>query len=215
MERKRKYEDKAYTFMKKRIEKGEWKPGRQLKELEIARLVDSSRTPVRKAFVRLEAEGLVSIVPRKGVFVISSKLGLKEIKDRLYTLEALFQHILFTLEQSETVIDGSTLEGSLQKMKATVESSSLQFEVSEVDFWEAVFSHHENDYLNDLVLKTLSQLQQAEPVMKKIVIGSRPTKYTHYQLIKEKIEAGDYVYARREVRILLNQLMINVIQGID
>ncbi|MCC5889157.1 MAG: GntR family transcriptional regulator [Alkalibacterium sp.] len=215
MERKRKYEDKAYSYMKKRIENGEWKTGRQLKELEVAELVDSSRTPVRKAFARLEVEGLVSVIPRKGVFVASSNLGLKDIKDRLYTLEALFQHILFTLEQSEAVINGVVLETSLHQMKTSLEHSSAQFEASEIHFWEAVFSYHDNGYLNELVLKTLRQLQQVEPDMEKILIGSRQTKYTHYQLIKEKIESGDYVYARREIRILLNQLLINMIQGID
>lgn len=215
MDRKRKYEDKAYSFIKKNIENGEWKPGRQLKELEVAQLVDSSRTPVRKAFVRLESEGLVSIVPRKGVFVVSTELGLKEIKDRLYTLEALFQHILFTLEQSEADIHGLDLEMSLREMENSIKESSTQFETSEIHFWEGVFSYHENDYLNELVLKTLRQLQQVEPGMAKILTGSRQTKFIHYKLIKMKIESGDYVYARREIRILLNQLLINVIQGID
>lgn len=215
MKRKRKYEDKAYDYIKKNIENGEWKTGRQLKELEVAKLVDSSRTPVRKAFVRLESEGLVSIVPRKGVFVVSTELGLKAIKDRLYTLEALFQHILFTLEQSETDINGTNLEKSLSEMERSVRESSDQFEMGEIHFWEGVFSYHENNYLNELVLKTLRELQQVEPGMANILTGSRQTKFTHYQQIKMTIESGDYVYARREIRILLNQLLINVIQGID
>lgn len=215
MERKRKYEDKAYCFMKKHIENGEWKTGRQLKEQEIAHLVDSSRTPVRKAFVRLESEGLVSIVPRKGVFVASTKLGLKDIKDRLYTLEALFQHILFTLEQAETVVEGEPLENSLAQMKESIEGTSVEFEKSEIHFWESVFRYHENEYLNELVLSTLRQLQEAEADLKRILTLSRHTKYSHYKQIKAKIETGDFVYARRDIRILLNQLLINVIQGID
>lgn len=215
MERKRKYEDRAYNYIKKHIENGEWKPGRQLKELEIAQLVDSSRTPVRKAFVRLESEGLVSIVPRKGVFVTATKLGLKDIKDRLYTLEALFQHILFTLEQAEAVIDGEPLENILEQMKNSLEGVSVQFESSEIQFWESVFDYHENDYLNELVIRTLRQLQETEADLKRILTLSRQTKYTHYKQIKAKIETGDFVYARRDIRILLNQLLINVIQGID
>lgn len=215
MERKRKYEDKAYSFMKDRIATGNWQPGRQLKELEVAKLIDSSRTPVRKAFTRLEAEGLVSIVPRKGVFVISTELGLKAVKDRLYTLEVLFQHILFTLEQSEKTITCKELDISLKEMKEAIDQSVPKFEESESQFWEAVFLYHDNVYLNEMVLTTLSQLQQTEPEIKSILAASRLIKYTHYQRIKDKITSGDYVYARREIRILLNQLLINVIQGID
>lgn len=215
MERKKTYEDKAYLFMKKKIENGEWRTGRQLKELEVAHLVDISRTPVRKAFLRLEKEGLVSIVPRKGVFVESIELGLKEIKDRLYTLETLLQHILFTLEQTEAVVSIEPLQRSLEQMQKNLDADSSQFEVSEVQFWESVFSYHENNYLNEIVLKTLRQLQEAEVDYKKIFILSRKTKYTSYQQIKNKIETSNYVYARRDIRILLNQLLINIIQGLD
>lgn len=44
-------------------------PNQLLPVNEVARCLDISKTPVREAFIRLEEEGLVNIVPKKGTFV--------------------------------------------------------------------------------------------------------------------------------------------------
>ena len=48
---------------------GKWEPGMKLNELELQKLFGTSRAPIREAFRRLEAEGLVEIRPRKGVYI--------------------------------------------------------------------------------------------------------------------------------------------------
>lgn len=61
----------AYRFVKRHIA-GLPPEGRSfLTESEIARSAGTSRTPVREAFLRLEAEGFLQIVPGKGAFVPS------------------------------------------------------------------------------------------------------------------------------------------------
>lgn len=67
------------------IIKGEYQPGQQLKEEEIAMRLDISRPPVREAFKMLEAEGLVIRRPRRGVFV--SEMTRKDVWEA-YTLKA-------------------------------------------------------------------------------------------------------------------------------
>jgi len=57
------------SFVKEQIITGKFQPHQQIKEEEIASKFDISRPPVREAFSRLEAEGLVIKKPRKGVFV--------------------------------------------------------------------------------------------------------------------------------------------------
>lgn len=66
MARRRKVEEKAYDFIKNQITTSQWLEGRQIKELEIADVLEVSRTPIRNAFLRLEEEGFVSILPNKG-----------------------------------------------------------------------------------------------------------------------------------------------------
>ena len=61
--------DGVYQILKKRLSALKYRPGQSLQELEISTELNASRTPVRYAFSKLESEGLVEIIPRKGAFV--------------------------------------------------------------------------------------------------------------------------------------------------
>lgn len=62
-------QDVTYRFVKQRIAELPPGGGTFLTESEVARASGTSRTPVREAFLRLEAEGFLQIVPKKGAFV--------------------------------------------------------------------------------------------------------------------------------------------------
>ncbi len=66
--------EKAYRALWDRILSGEYQPGERLKERDICADLDVSRTPVREALRRLEAEGLVQIEPRRGGKVAELRL---------------------------------------------------------------------------------------------------------------------------------------------
>lgn len=51
------------------IQTGTLRPGAQIDEKALADAFESSRTPVREALLMLAAQGLVTIVPRAGMFV--------------------------------------------------------------------------------------------------------------------------------------------------
>lgn len=72
------------------IASGELSPGQQIREEEISNLLDISRPPVREAFKRLEAEGLVVARPRRGVFVpemtVKDAWEIYFLKASLYSL---------------------------------------------------------------------------------------------------------------------------------
>lgn len=61
--------DKAYTALREQIFSGTLAAGTRLKERVICCELDVSRTPVREALRRLEADGLVTIEPRRGAVV--------------------------------------------------------------------------------------------------------------------------------------------------
>jgi DNA-binding GntR family transcriptional regulator len=61
--------DHAYEAIKHRIITCVFKPGQELSEKAVARLLKIGRTPVHQAFDRLNTEGLVDVQPRKGVVV--------------------------------------------------------------------------------------------------------------------------------------------------
>lgn len=61
--------DRAYLEIKRRINRLEFRPGDYLNEALISRTLRIGRTPVHQALDRLMLEGLVQVIPRKGVVV--------------------------------------------------------------------------------------------------------------------------------------------------
>lgn len=63
--------DSVYASLKDEIERGVLSPGRHLVEEEIGARFEVSRTPIRNAMKRLQADGLVTIEANRGAFVAS------------------------------------------------------------------------------------------------------------------------------------------------
>lgn len=61
--------DKAYQTVRERIVRGIYPAGVRITEQEIAQAAGVSRTPVREALRRLQAEGLVEFIPNQGAIV--------------------------------------------------------------------------------------------------------------------------------------------------
>jgi DNA-binding GntR family transcriptional regulator len=61
----------AYHRLRDAIHEGSLKPGQRVMEVELAQWLNVSRTPVRDAIRRLEAEGMLAHEPRGGLVVAS------------------------------------------------------------------------------------------------------------------------------------------------
>jgi DNA-binding GntR family transcriptional regulator len=61
--------DRAYAEIKRRINCLAYAPGAYINEAQVGRELKLGRTPVHHALDRLRLEGLVSVIPRKGVIV--------------------------------------------------------------------------------------------------------------------------------------------------
>ncbi|CAA9486034.1 MAG: Transcriptional regulator, GntR family [uncultured Solirubrobacteraceae bacterium] len=70
--------DRAYRFAKERILDGRFPGGELISEGDVAAGVSLSRTPVREAFLRLEAEGLLRLYPKRGALVVPVSAGEME-----------------------------------------------------------------------------------------------------------------------------------------
>jgi DNA-binding GntR family transcriptional regulator len=96
--------DKIYEVVKKSIIYQEYKQGSRLVDQEIADLLGVSRTPVREAISRLAAEGLVSSIPRHGVFVTElSEKDIREIYEVRESLEVLAIRLAVALMSDEDI----------------------------------------------------------------------------------------------------------------
>ena len=84
--------DKAYALIEELIVTLQLAPGAVLSEVVLANRLSTGRTPVREALQRLSRDGLVNILPRRGVLVsemdLSAQLRLLEVRRELERLMA-------------------------------------------------------------------------------------------------------------------------------
>ena len=94
----RSFAEDAYLRLKAQILDNALPPGHRALEAELAETLGMSRTPVREALLRLQAEGLVRVEPRRGMVVLSiSPAEMAEIYDVLTALETMAAETLARL----------------------------------------------------------------------------------------------------------------------
>ncbi|WP_276950727.1 GntR family transcriptional regulator [Acetatifactor muris] len=79
--------DVVFNTLRQAILTGELKPGERLMEIHLADKLGVSRTPVREAIRRLELEGLVTMIPRRGAEV--ARITEKSMNDVLEVRRAM------------------------------------------------------------------------------------------------------------------------------
>lgn len=62
--------DRALDYVKAKVLTGEFAGGELISEGEVATALGMSRTPVREAFLQLEAAGLLRLYPKRGALVV-------------------------------------------------------------------------------------------------------------------------------------------------
>lgn len=111
---------KAYEALKQKILVGFFAPGQYLNEADIASALEIGRTPVHQSLQRLQLEGLVKIVPRKGVIIQSDSipqimevLNARMVIEPLLVQEAALRIEPSELEELESIVDRRTRDPSI------------------------------------------------------------------------------------------------------
>ena len=82
--------DVVFNTLRQAILRGELKPGERLMEIQLANKLGVSRTPIREAIRKLELEGLVLMIPRKGAEVAEiTEKNLRDVLEVRCALEEL------------------------------------------------------------------------------------------------------------------------------
>lgn len=79
--------DVVFNTLRQAILTGELKPGERLMEIHLANRLGVSRTPIREAIRKLELEGLVIMIPRRGAEV--AQITEKSMNDVLEVRRAM------------------------------------------------------------------------------------------------------------------------------
>ena len=67
--------DMAYTIIREKIVNCDYMPNQFMTETELTEMIGVSRTPIREAINKLEQEGLVQVLPKRGIMIKEITLG--------------------------------------------------------------------------------------------------------------------------------------------
>jgi len=138
--------DVIFETLRKAIVSGDIKPGERLMEVSLADQMGVSRTPVREAIRRLEAEGLVTMIPRKGTHV--SELSVKDIMDVLEVRTVLDKLATDLAAKRMQPAQLKSLESVHKQYISCVEKENMEGAVKkDVEFHDIIYSASGNPRL--------------------------------------------------------------------
>lgn len=145
--------ERVEAYIRESVYSGLFKPRQRLTEETLAKTLQCSRGPIREAILRLERDGLVETVPRRGTFIpdISAE-SIEVVFSMRGKLEGLCVRYM---RQSMTAAKEQTLTSILDEMKAaTKEENNERFLEADLQLHHTIWRFSEREPLQ----RTLSNV---------------------------------------------------------
>ena len=149
--------DVVFKTLRQAILKGELEPGERLMEIQRAERLGVSRTPIREAIRKLELEGLVLMIPRRGAEVAKiSEKNLRDVLEVRRSLEELAIDLACQRIQEEEL---ETLREAQKEFAAAIAAGDAM-EIAQTDekFHEIIYSGTGNQKLMQILSNLREQM---------------------------------------------------------
>lgn len=149
--------DVVFNTLRQAILKGELEPGERLMEIQLAERLGVSRTPIREAIRKLELEGLVLMIPRKGAEVAKiSEKSLRDVLEVRRSLEELAIELACSRMTEEDVLD---LEQAQETFRAAVrQGDAMTIAESDEHFHDIIYNGTGNSRLVQILNNLREQM---------------------------------------------------------
>lgn len=149
----------VFEAVREAIISGQLKPGERLMEIQLAEELGVSRTPVREAIRKLELEGFVLMLPRKGAYV--ANISMKDIVDVFEIRGALEGLAAQLAAERATEEDVERLERLLVEIGECIERNDVEGLVqADTRFHEVLFTSSRNGRLQQMLSLLREQIQR-------------------------------------------------------
>ena len=149
--------DVVFNTLRQAILRGELKPGERLMEIQLANKLGVSRTPIREAIRKLELEGLVLMIPRKGAEV--AEITEKNMRDVLEVRKALEELAVQLACDKITKEEIEEMKKAAEDFKKILKSKDIT-EIAEADvrFHDIIYMATDNQKLIQLLNNLREQM---------------------------------------------------------
>jgi len=186
----------AYERLRARIREGALPPGARVREAEVAGQLGISRTPVREALRRLEADGLLAFEPHCGMVVV--QLDHQSVMELYAMREALEGTAAGLAAQHASEAELANLRDRLDREAALLDDPRA-LAVHNAQFHQMLFRAAHNRYL----LKTANALRDSLALMRgttMAVPGRAGSAHDEHRALVEAIQSRQSGAAERTAR---------------
>jgi DNA-binding GntR family transcriptional regulator len=175
--------------LREAIVEGVLAPGSRLSEVQVAKQLNVSRTPMREAFAQLEREGLVTVLPRVGAFVRS--VTLRDVTE-IYKVRMALECLAVQLAAERiTALGRAQLDDVIGTMQASVTAQDPLAYVDALDrFYSIVMTLADNRTLQATHASLIGPVRR----LRRIAMargGRMRASFDQTVRIKEAIVSGD------------------------
>ena len=149
--------DVVFNTLRQAILRGELKPGERLMEIQLANKLGVSRTPIREAIRKLELEGLVLMIPRKGAEVAEiTEKSLRDVLEVRRALEELAVELVCEKITDEQIQD---LKDAAEEFKESLKDGDItRIAEADVKFHDVIYMATDNQKLIQLLNNLREQM---------------------------------------------------------
>lgn len=200
--------DVVFNTLRQAILRGELKPGERLMEIQLATKLGVSRTPVREAIRKLELEGLVLMIPRKGAEVADIvEKGLRDVLEVRKALEELSVRLACDRITKKEIDE---LKRAAEEFKKTLKQRDItKIAEADVRFHDIIYMATDNQRLIQLLNNLREQMYRYR-------VEYLKNEKVHFQLIKEHEELISNIVGRNkeEATAIMNKHIDNQVAAV-
>ena len=188
--------DVVFNTLRRAILRGELKPGERLMEIQLANKLGVSRTPIREAIRKLELEGLVLMIPRRGAEVAEiTEKNLRDVLEVRCALEELAVQLACDRMDAEGLV---RLKEAAEKFREVLDSDDItQIAQADVLFHDVIYTATDNKRLIQLMFTIQSMYKKnLREQMYRYRIEYLKKKECYPQLIEEHQAVIDSIAAK-------------------
>ena len=195
----------AYESIREYILEGKLEDNTRLTEEHMATQLGISKSPVREALNRLEAEGLLRIEPRRGAYLRT--LSAKEVDDLYDLREPLEVHAVNTARLTPELME--TLRNHLATMRAMLAANDkVRYIQADVDFHDAIARATGNDRLVGVLASVQNHIRLTR---RKTYDLSSTNAVAFHEKIVRALEAGDKDAAQQFMSAHISEVRFKLI----
>jgi len=179
---------RAYRYVKERLLDGRFPGGVLLSENQLARELGISRTPMREAFVQLEAEELLDLYPRRGALV--RPVSMSEAEDVLEARLLIETHCVRRVAPQGPALSAALFE-AIAGQERSLRDGGAGFTVADREFHRTIVAANRNPIL----VRQYDALRDRHQRITATLVARDPTRMAKFiaehREIAEAIERRD------------------------